>query len=115
MAEVGEDGEEEILPRPVQVGLLQCVLGGVGERKGNDRLGDQAVPELPGKVHCMVETHQYSDEEMSFRQRQGAGKFHPVGVDNNVLFSLYLSCRTDLEVRKCVRSGHLATPDDDGV
>lgn len=104
MAEVGENGKEEVFPCTLHRSLAQGVARPVKPSKLDKGFGDQTCAKLTGEAHRMVEAPQHVAEEMALCFGEWSGKLDDVGMGCNAVVAA--DCRQTAQCEVCLCVGH---------
>jgi hypothetical protein len=103
MAEIGQDGKEQILPGAAQGALLQGIAGFVLTEKFHHGFRYQTITELLREVDCIVETDEDIRKQVLLGARERACKDHPMSVHHRLPFPLDIGCGTQAHISVGIR------------
>src|SRR5690242_12013255 len=84
MAEIGQDGKEQIFPGAAQGALLQGISGFMITEKFHYGFRYQTITELLGEVYGIIETDEDIHKQVLLGARERACKDHPMSMHNRL-------------------------------
>jgi len=103
MAEIGQDGKEQIFPWAAQGALLQGIPGFMSTEKFNHGFRYKTITKLLGEVYCVVETDEDIRKQVLLGARARACKDHPMSMYNRLPFPLDIGCGANAQISRGIR------------